>query len=62
MPRIISGIFSLVSLALCLAFSVVHFLGRIDADRFKSGFLLASIAWFIFATLWAGRAKKSSKS
>ena len=62
MPRILSGILSLVSLALCLVFPIVHFLGRIKADRFKSGFLLASIAWFIFATIRASQAKKSSKT
>lgn len=62
MPRMLLGILSMVSLALCLVFPIIHFLGRIEADRFKSGFLLASIAWFIFAPLWASRAKKSSKT
>jgi EamA domain-containing membrane protein RarD len=62
MQRILFGILSMVSLALCLVFSIVYFLGKIKADRFKSGFLFASIAWFIFATLWATRAKKSSKT
>jgi hypothetical protein len=52
----------LVSLALCLIFPIVHFMGKIKADRFKSGFLFASLAWFIFATLWAIRPKKSSKT
>jgi hypothetical protein len=48
MQRILLSILSIVSLALCLVFSILHFLGRIGADRFKSGFLFASIAWFIF--------------
>lgn len=62
MQRIIYGILSLISLALCLIFPIVHFMGKIKADRYKSGFLFASLAWFIFATLWATRPKKSSKT
>jgi len=62
MQRILFGILAFISLVLCLAFPILRFLGRIEADRYKSGFLFASIAWFVFATLWATRAKKSSKT
>jgi len=62
MQRILFGTLAIASLALCLIFPILHFLGRIEADRFKSGFLFASVAWFVFATLWATRTKKSSKT
>jgi len=62
MERKIYGLLSLVSLALCLIFSIAHFLGAIQASRFKLGFLLASIAWFVFATLWVTRPKNSTKT
>lgn len=62
MERKIYGLLSLVSLALCLVFPIVHFLGKIQSGRFKTGFLLASIAWFVFATLWVIRPKNTSKT
>jgi len=62
MQRILFEVLAIISLVLCLVFPILRFLGKIEADRFKSGFLFASIAWFIFATLWATRTKKSSKT
>jgi len=46
------GGLALLSLAVCLAAPVLHFLGRISEGSFKTTFLVASIAWFVFA---AGR-------
>jgi hypothetical protein len=53
MPKIGWGILSLASLAACLISAVLHFLGRISTQDFRVIFLLASVGWFVFATLWA---------
>ncbi|MFZ2054272.1 MAG: hypothetical protein WAU81_08755 [Candidatus Aminicenantales bacterium] len=53
MAKIVLGSISLVSLAACLVSAILHFQGRLSAPDFKLVFLLASIGWFVFATLWA---------
>ena len=53
MVKIGLGMLSLVSLAACLAAAVLYFYGRLSTQSFRFVFLLASIAWFVFATLWA---------
>jgi len=60
MERKILALLAIVSLALCLIFPVVRFLGKIDAAGYKSGFFCASAAWFIFAALWITRPKKNN--
>jgi hypothetical protein len=47
-----------MSLALCLAAPILHFLGRLSAQDFRLVFLTASVGWFVFATLWANARKK----
>ena len=49
MTRLAGGL-ALLSLALCLASALLFFLGRIPEAKYKLGFLLASIAWFVLAT------------
>jgi hypothetical protein len=51
--RILLALISLASLAACLVSAILHFLGRFSAPDFRLVFLLASICWFVFATLWA---------
>lgn len=51
--RSVSGALALVSLGVCLAAPVLFFLGRIAERTYKTGFLLASVAWFLLATAWA---------
>jgi len=46
------AILALLSLAFCLAFPVMHFLGRLTVTEFRTDLLLASLGWFIFAPLW----------
>ena len=53
MKKIVLGSLSLLSLGLCLASAVLHFLGKFSGPDFKLLFLLASLGWFVFATLWA---------
>lgn len=52
------GTLALLNLGMCLASAVFTFLGRITAETYRTAFLLSSIAWFIFATLWAAARKK----
>jgi hypothetical protein len=58
MERKVAGILAGLSLAVCLAYPVVRFFGRIEPGAYKIGFLFASAAWFIFATLRVFRTKK----
>jgi len=59
MNTFVPGSASLLSLALCLISSALFFLGIIGAVVFKAVFLIASIAWFILATIWAEQRKKN---
>lgn len=61
MARRIYAVLAFLSLALCLLFPVLRFLERLGPDRFKFGLLTASIAWFVFAGLWASAPRKSKK-
>ena len=56
--RLVSGALALVSLGICLAMPVLLFLGRIGERTYKTGFLLASLAWFLLATFWATARKR----
>jgi hypothetical protein len=59
MSNIIYGFVSLLSLGVCLLAPVLFFLGKFTEKNYKLVFLIASIAWFIFATLWAREKKKA---
>jgi hypothetical protein len=47
--RIIAGGLAFLSLGACLAAPILYFLGRISEESYKTAFLIASIAWFVFA-------------
>lgn len=51
--KILWGFLALVSLAVCLLSALGSFLGKLGLSQYKLIFLIASFAWFIFATLWA---------
>lgn len=53
MAKIALGALSLASLAACLGAAILHFLGWLMTADFRLIFLLSSIGWFVFATLWA---------
>jgi predicted neutral ceramidase superfamily lipid hydrolase len=59
MSSIFYAFVSLLSLAVCLLAPVLFFLGKFTEENYKLVFFLASIAWFIFATLWARKRKKA---
>ena len=58
MPKIAWGILSLASLASCLISAILHFSTRLSVPDFKLVFLIASVGWFAFASLWVRRGKK----
>jgi hypothetical protein len=58
MPKIGWGILSLTCLAVCLGSPVLYFLGRLPGREFRLDFFIASVGWFVFASLWARRVKK----
>jgi hypothetical protein len=59
MSNMIFAFVSLLSLAVCLFAPVLFFLGKMTEENYKLVFLIASIAWFIFATLWARKKKRA---
>lgn len=59
MLRTGSGLIALLSLAACLAAPVMHFQGTLDAGGYQRIFLVASLGWFVFATIWASRRGKT---
>ena len=59
MQKTIWAVLSLASLVVCLLAALLHFLGKIATPGYRLMFNLASIGWFIFATLWARRTKKA---
>jgi hypothetical protein len=59
MTKKLSIILSLASLITCLAAPILHFLGKMSAETYKLVFMIASLGWFVFATLWARPRKKA---
>lgn len=48
-----------LSLAACVAAPLLRFLGLLEEDAFKTMLLLASLGWFVFATLKQTRPRAS---
>jgi amino acid permease len=46
---------SIASLIFCLASAVLVFLGKTNMENYKQLFLLGSISYIIFATIWTTR-------
>jgi len=53
MKKILFLLLSLLSLLICLISPFLYFFGRIEEGDYKWIFLLSSVGWFVFATLWA---------
>lgn len=60
MRRTWLGIAAVFCLAAGLAAAVFYFLGAVSESRYKLILLIASAAWFVFATLWAGAGRASN--
>lgn len=56
--RRLVGALAVLNLGMCLASAVFYFLGRISPGTYRTTFLLSSVAWFVFATLWAAARNK----
>ena len=50
---------SIASLIFCLASAVLVFLGKTNLENYKQLFLLGSISYIIFATVWTTREEAS---
>ena len=59
MRRIVLGVLSLASLGLCAASPLLLLLGKISDSGYKRLFLAGSAAYFVLATAWSWRRKKS---
>jgi hypothetical protein len=57
----IPAVLSLTSLALCLVSPVLFFAGKINERTYRLAFLLTSIAWFVFAILWASAVRRNKE-
>jgi hypothetical protein len=53
------GLGAILSLVVCLGAPVLYFLGAVSQSQYKLILALASVGWFILATLWAGAGKKA---
>ena len=51
------GVAAILCLAACLSAPVLYFLGVFSEPRFKLVLVIASVGWFVFATLWSGARK-----
>jgi hypothetical protein len=58
MARVILGILALATLAACLVLPILYFQGSLDNPTFKQYFMVASVAWFVFAIPWAARGNR----
>ncbi len=58
MPRALLAAVSALNLAVCLAAPFLYLGRRIDESAYKTVLLAASVAWFVFATMWVSRAGK----
>jgi|GEM_PF-1250170 len=61
MKRVVYAVLALLSLALCLLFPIRLFLGDVTFVRYKFGLIFSSLAWLVFATLWAAGGKAGKK-
>jgi hypothetical protein len=61
MKTMICAFLSISSLLVCLIVPFLYLSAKIGEGQFKWIFLAASVAWFIFATLWNGAKKKRLK-
>lgn len=49
---------AIISLIFCLVSPLLHFFGRFTMGTYKWAFLLSSLGWFVFASLWASKRKR----
>ena len=57
MLKLVCLLISIASLFFCLASAVLVFLGKTSMANYKQLFLLGSISYIFFATVWATKEK-----
>lgn len=62
MIKRLSGFGAIVSFGVCLAVPVLYFVGKMSEGGYKLAFNLASVGWFVFATLWMRKKIKNTLS
>jgi hypothetical protein len=60
--RVLHGVLAAASLTWCIVAPFLYFLGRITMDAYKTQLFLASIAWFVLATVWAATRSAGRRS
>ena len=60
--KIIFGVLSALSLLVCTAVAFVYFRGTITMSEYKTILFIASLFYFVFATLWATRRNPAHSS
>ena len=53
MSRTVLAILSGASLLACLIAPFLYLRGQVSVEGYKQFLLVASVGWFVFATLWA---------
>lgn len=53
MRKVVMSCLAGIGLLCCLASPLLYFLGKIDEKDYKGFFLVASLSWFLFASLLA---------
>ncbi len=61
MHKWLYGSLAALSLVTCLATGALFFLGYIEPETYRKGLAAASLAWFVFAAAWSGKAARSQK-
>ena len=58
--RLLLGLLSAASLIACTGVAFLYFWGSITMRQYKTILFIASILYFVFATLWATRPRRSA--
>lgn len=58
--KLLLGLLSAISLIVCTMVGFIYFQGSITMSQYKTMLLIASILYFIFATLWATWTKRGA--
>jgi hypothetical protein len=55
MMKSASATLAVVSIGTCLVLPVLFFLGHLARPAFETGFLIATVGWFVGAVVWVSR-------
>ena len=55
------GVLAAGSLLVCTAIPFAYFWRRVTVEEYKAVLFIASIAWFVFATLWSRQGEPAKR-